>query len=363
MTTATQYPTQSVADRLAALMRPDIARLTAPPYIPPGIAVSRRIFFGAEVMKRHITSECWQVQIGFQDAGYELTGHALPYPESNVRLAIENSDRSTATVIIQDRREWDREAQMCYDPMAHFHEAGYLAERPDVFKLTLLKDHHNDREYNRNHAKEIGCHAWLAYYHPVIAHWLAPYTRPEHMIRIYHGIDTDDVPSFGTDRAPRALLSGAISREAYPLRWRLRHEAHLIPEMSVKHHPGYKARGHFSPEYMRELAGYRVSICTTSLYGYALRKIVEGVAAGCRVVTDLPVDDVMPGIDENLIRVRPDIPTLEFREVLRDAIENYDAAAQQYWSERAVEHYEYRGLYARLAGEVEAMRQRYEATV
>ena len=40
-------------------------------------------------------------------------------------------------------------------------------------------------------------------------------------------------------------------------------------------HPGYGRSKCFTPEFLKILSIYKVAICTVSIYGYAVRKIVE----------------------------------------------------------------------------------------
>ena len=73
-------------------------------------------------------------------------------------------------------------------------------------------------------------------------------------------------------------------------------------------HPGYHANGSFTPAlHSRNSTKFKVAICTSSTMGFALRKIIEATACGCRVITDLPAGEVMPEIDGNLTRVSSDI--------------------------------------------------------
>jgi hypothetical protein len=96
------------------------------------------------------------------------------------------------------------------------------------------------------------------------------------------------------------MVSGAASN-AYPLRQRVIRDA-LDLGVDVLRHPGYGNQGPRTPEYMRHLAGYKVHVATASMYGFALRKIIESVAMGCTVVTDLPAYDVLPEIDGALVQ-------------------------------------------------------------
>ena len=106
---------------------------------------------------------------------------------------------------------------------------------------------------------------------------------------------------------------------AYPLRQRAVRDR-VVLGLDVLRHPGYGNRGAVTPAYCRELARYRVSVATASMYGFALRKIIEAVAVGCTVITDLPAYDVLPEIDAALIRVPSTINPPDFAAVIRDAV-------------------------------------------
>ena len=124
-------------------------------------------------------------------------------------------------------------------------------------------------------------------------------------------------------------------------------------------HPGYHRQGCATPVFLKALSQYKVAICTTSIYGYALRKLCEATAAGCIVVTDLPVDEVLPVIDGNLIRLHPDTPTKEVAALLRRLYEGYDPERQRFFSEQACEWYDYRAMGIRLAADIERLKNAY----
>lgn len=337
---------QTIADVISRLQRPNIEELPTPIFhkdfpeervmqygegVKIGLAVSS--------MKDHTTSEGYEIFRGLEEvAGYHLWGHGYKRSVTDVKLILEWEEPSI--VLMQDKREWDLHARDFRDPLARFTNVQSLKDREDIFKLTILKDAQQRPTYHRESANEIGCHAWVIYYHPEIVSHLAPYTRKGHLVRTYHTIDPQTVPSYSaSDRKP-CLISGAISG-AYPLRSRLVREQHLIPEMTVLPHPGYHRNGSCTPDFMKTLSQYKVAICTSSMYGYALRKIMEATACGCRVITDLPVDEVLPGIDQNLFRVQPNISMIAMREWVMKLSKSYDPTIQEYYARQAISHYSY----------------------
>ena len=112
---------------------------------------------------------------------------------------------------------------------------------------------------------------------------------------------------------------------------------------------------------MLELSHYKAAICTSSIYGYALRKIIEATACGCVVISDLPEDECLPRIDGNIIRIEPDTSTHAVADILDRIYDTYDPHLQAYYAEAACEWYDYRLVGARLANDIEAMRSTYNA--
>lgn len=362
---------------IAALPRPNGEPLPAPRYgydltvsgeKRRGISDGPRVGLAVESMRRHMTDEGWQLFQALEQGGrYDLfglglrtsyTGMPLVLDPTNVREIVDKMNPSV--VVLQDKREYEgRTATAGFDQRERFTNVEALAARPDVFKLTVLKDSHSRPEYHRGSAAEIGCHAWIVYYHPRIVCHLAPYLRSRHLVRTWHTVDPGLVPPFLADRPGLALLSGALSG-AYPLRTRLYHEKRRIPGLDVLPHPGYGRSGCATPEYLKTLSKYKVAVCTCSIYGYALRKIVEATACGCVVITDLPVDEEMPGgIDNNLVRITPGVSVSEFYHLLHHLWGEWDPARQEMFAERAKEWYDYRATGKRLADDIETMRRGY----
>jgi hypothetical protein len=321
--------------------------LPAPAYTPNG---DGKIALAVEGMRRHITDEGWQLMEGLECAGYRLFGKNLPdnYVDVHQILRIVSPD----TIVMQDKREWDPRAK-AKDPSMQFLNVQALRESP-AFKLTIIKDAHQRQMYHAESATEIGAHAWITYYHPKIVCHLAKYVRPEHLIRTYHTVDADIVPLF-QDKRRGCLLSGAIGR-AYPLRNRLLYMSKSISHCDVLPHPGYNTPGPFTPDFLKTLSQYKVAVCTSSIYGYALRKIIEATACGCMVLTDLPVDDVLPEIDENLARIHPDWRFQRICRIINEMYQNWDPDRQRERAERAKKFYDYVPMCERLAQDIERLR-------
>ena len=102
------------------------------------------------------------------------------------------------------------------------------------------------------------------------------------------------------------------------------------------------------------MAGYKVSVATASLYGFALRKIIESVAAGCIAVTNLPESDVLPEIDGALWRVSQEAKIGEVEDAVAQAEAAWDLDAAIEWSKRACRFYDWRAVGQRLSDSIEA---------
>jgi len=262
------------------------------------------------------------------------------------------------TLVIQDKREWDGRTANNPDPRMRFRGIQTLRNYNQIFKVTVLKDAHNEGYYHRHSAEEMGVHAWIVYYHPYLVQRVAPWIRLRHCIRIYHSVNPEDIPQYDGDRPWGCLLSGAISG-CYPLRMRLARDREKIPACDHHKHPGYHANGSHTPDYLKTLSRYKVALCTCSKYGYALRRIFEATACGCRVITDLPADDVLPVIDTNLIRISPVETTGRIAELVAEAIQTYNPEVQHRFATAAQEYYDYRVAGRRLAQAIQAMKLSY----
>lgn len=351
-------PPQTVQDVLNSIEKPEGTPLPKPEYrkkITSLTPYQREVFLAWHNFSQHMTNEGWQLQEGLREAGYELWGKG--YEKGDTRVPVVLRETNPDTLIIQDKREWDSTNRACFDKTASWVSSYVLAERSDIFKLTILKDAHQQQDYHREAAEEIGCHAWITYYHPAIIAQLAPYVRQEHLVRTYHSLDRDFVPAYETYPREGCLLSGALG-SYYPLRTRLARRAEKIRAEYLKH-PGYHAKGSATNEYLHTLSRYKVAICTASRLGYVLRKIIEATACGCRVITDLPLDEPLPFIDDNLIRIHPLEEMSNIKNLVRSATTTYDEDTQRGYAELAKKHYDYRVLGAQLRNNIETLRRSY----
>lgn len=352
---------QTVNDVILKLNSPVVPQLKAPPCLSSQEEEMRGIFLAVESMRRHTTDEGHQIQEALGSQGFTLCGHG--YPEiGDVDVPRILARTKPNIVVIQDKREWDVPPGNFRDHNSKFLNIQELKKREDLFKLTILKDAHHNPFYHSNSAEEMGCHAWIIYYHPKIISTLAPYIRPEHLIRTYHSLDPAVIPSLWQKGLPKkgCLLSGAISN-AYPLRKRLAEQRYLLPQTDFLPHPGYHVNGCNTPGYLQLLSQYKVAICTASIYGYALRKIIEATACGCVVITDLPSDEVLPEIEGNLIRINPTDRTEGIGEVITQAILDYNLDKQTSYSKAAVKFYSYQNQGKLLLDNIKSLQRNYKS--
>ncbi len=340
----------------------------APPGPTPAVAAAAyehdpqrtvKLLLGVEAFARHMTDEGFQLQEGLRQAGYIAYGTRYPNGDTDVATILQkNKDNPPGVVFVQDKREWDPAKEGCFDKAAAFHNVGKLTEDRRIFRVTVCKDAQQNPSYHAAFANDIGCHAWVIYYHPDSVCKLATYVRREHAIRTYHSVDPAVVPEYAASDRKGCVLSGSLARYVYPLRHRIARNLKFLP-IELHEHPGYHADGPDTADYLFMLSKYKVAICTASIYGYALRKIIEATAAGCAVITDLPTYDVLPEIDGNLIRITPRVTLQEISRHVQRAVENYNPAVQEDFSRRAVEFYNYARRGRELAEAIDHLRCNY----
>ena len=254
---------RSNQDVINSLPEIDCEELSPPPYTSN--TRGRKVMLGAKIMEKHMTDEGYQLQQGLAHTDYTLAGAGLTLPHIDVPTILHIANPST--LVIQDKREWDGRTENYGRSRAdwmRFQNLSCLRDRTDIFKVTVLKDAQAYPPYFRHFGDEVGIHSWIHYYNRGIVKKLAPYVRAEHCIRTYHSIDADAIPVFDYNR-DGALLSGAVSR-VYPLRKDLFKRVTELPNVTVKPHPGYKATGCHTPEYLKLLSKFKVVICTCSKF-------------------------------------------------------------------------------------------------
>ena len=298
-----------------------------------------RVFLANLDYRRHMTSEGDQLQEGLRSAGWTLAGKG--YDDlTDVPTILERYRPDV--VVVHDKRDWDPASSIAFRKDLGFGRLEAL-QKSAAFKAVVVKDAASSLPYQKRFYDDVGADAAIVYYHPkqVACHSLWMNGRP--MIRTYHSIASADLAAIDL-RAPRkrAIVTGAASN-AYPLRQRVIRDAAMLG-VEVLRHPGYGNTGARTPEYLRKIAGYKVHVATASMYGFALRKIIESVAVGCSVVTDLPDFDILPEIDGALYRVKPTANAIEMRDVIRTAEKLWDLEERLAWAEKARRFYDYEAI-------------------
>jgi hypothetical protein len=351
---ASEYYIRDVINRVP---RGDCALSLPPVYTPVD---GPKIGLCVESMRDHMTDEGWVLFHQLQNVGWRLAGgpyknSVLDFPTVDCREILTHKP---STILLQDKAEWDTEDRnfRFRDPSARFDNVGALAEAPG-FRMVVRKDAHQKVAYNKEFSDQIQTHGWVVYYSPAIVCHLAPYIRPQHVVRTYHSVEPNNIPKFARDREG-VLFSGAMST-AYPLRQRM--STMRLPNTTRLQHPGYHRNGCCTPEFLRTMVKHKVVIATSSRYGYTLRKMVEATACGCTVLTDLPMDEVLPHIDENLVRVHPDWSEVRICNLLREMLATYDFDRQRHYAALAMAHYDWRVVGQRLSDDIEALRNTYGA--
>lgn len=312
----------------------------------------RGLVLGNESYKLHMTDEGFQLQESLKFAGWTLDGPGYSGEHSAKTLVKTHKPHH---VFVQDKRDWDPLSE-CPGATAEtaFTHISSLSALSNVTVSCVVKDAGPEgSEYHEQFCKEIGADAVVHYYHPLSILKYSPWLQHYKLVRTYHSINPVDVPPFvaGTSRRP-IVGSGAIgslTTDVYPLRSRVAPRAQEFGMVWLTH-PGYNNdRGPDTPNYLRFLSQFKVSLATSSAYGFSLRKIIESVACGCTVVTDLPSYDILPEIDRAIVRIKPTITDTELKVVLKEAVSTWEEEGRRRWAQKAVAYYNYHNMGQRLS--------------
>lgn len=298
--------------------------------------MSGRVVLANVDYKRHMTSEGDQFQEGLRAAGWTLTGAGYD-GRKDVGAILEHyrPDR----IVVHDPRDWDPASPIAFRKDLGFANVSLL-QTAEAFKAVVVKDAATSLQYQAQFFDSVGADAAIVYYHPRSVEEHSGWLKGKTLIRTYHSVDISDLDGIDL-RRPRggAVISGAVSR-SYPLRQRVIRDARTLG-IDVLKHPGYGNAGSTTPAYLRQLARYKVHIATASTFGFALRKIIESVAVGCTVITDLPAFDVLPEIDGALLRVEPSASLRAMGTAVRSALSAWDLDERIEWARKARDFYDY----------------------
>jgi hypothetical protein len=315
-----------------------------------------RLVLGNIDYKRHVTDEGEQLQAGLVEAGWGIEGYGYGESRTDVREIL--SARRPDVVFVQDPRDWGWRGDHsgCFNANVEFRSIEELADRKDIFKVTVCKDAGSRVDYQREFARAIGADAILVYYNTKAVTTVAPWLNEHELVRIYHSVDGEFIRKLPwNDDRKRGLVTGAVSA-VYPLRQRVFAAAHEIG-VDWMRHPGYGNQGTQTPEYLKILSQYKVHVATASRYHFALRKIIESVACGCTPITNLPAWDKLPAIDGALSRISDDASVEEIRVAVDAAEKAWDPAAAKFWAAKALNYYDWHSAGQRNSSWIEVVRE------
>lgn len=310
--------------------------------------------------RRHMTDEGEQLQAGLAAAGWWLAGYGYhgerKLDSTNVREILRTLNPDV--VLVQDKRDWDPANPGCFNRMVGFLNIESLAAVDRKYAVIgVLKDagNHNQHmvQYQNQSAHEIRADALVVYWSLDSVRKFSPWASEYSLIRTYHTVDAClcdailPLHAIGKRSRRRGLVSGANNPDVYPIRAMARKHARYLSIDDLKF-PGYGNHGCKTPEYLFDLSGYKVHVATASIYGAALRKIIESVAMGTKVVTDLPQSDPLPYIDEALVRIPQSCTVRELKDAIDRAEAEWNPESAEFFAERARAWYDYRAAGVRL---------------
>ena len=287
------------------------------------------------------------MQTGLVQAGWDIAGPGYGDGCTDVPTLVKRHEAEM--VFVQDKRDWDRNSPGCFNPAVHFENVGYLAERPDIFKVAPVKDAGTSKEYQRAFCEEIGANAVVTYYHDESILCLSPWLEKYPRIRTYHSIDAKACRAAFELNQPRnrGIVTGATS-DVYPIRTMAFDHCDVL-DISGGRHPGYGNTGCATGEYLELVARFRTHLATASRWGFCLRKIIESVAVGTTPVTNLPAYDKLPFIDDALVRISNDPSLQEIKDAIDRAEAEWNLDRAIYFAERAWSFYDYRAQGRRMS--------------
>lgn len=304
-----------------------------------------KLLLGNVDYRTHTTDEGNQFQIGLEHAGWKITG--MGFDGMTFVPKILETYRPTH-VVVHDKRDWDNKSAICFKQGIAFRNVGELARHGELFRACVIKDAGSSVDYHHQFADEIGANALIVYYHPWSCSTVAPWMRDRRMIRTYHSLDMNTANEIGfPKRRKRVLVSGAVS-DTYPLRKMVMKNAPNVGIDLVKH-PGYGNTMPHTPRYLRTISEYKVHVATASKYGFALRKIIESVAMGATPITDLPAYDVLPEIDQALVRIPTSSSMQDVLEAIGQADQKWNYDERLHYANIARQWYDWRAVGQRLS--------------
>uniref|UniRef100_A0A6M3IPT5 Glycosyltransferase n=1 Tax=viral metagenome TaxID=1070528 RepID=A0A6M3IPT5_9ZZZZ len=310
----------------------------------------QRLILGNIDYERHMTDEGDQLQRGLQNAGWILAGAGYGDGCRDVPTLLKR--HRPDVVLVHDKRDWDPDHRCSFRDDVGYTNLGELASRDDIVRLVVVKDAGSAHDYHIRFIEEVGADAVVTYYHDTSVDHCFPYLRTVHKIRTYHTIDSDVVRKIDLGKQrDRGLVTGAMSERVYPFRHWARRCSGKLGILNVRH-PGFSNHGCATGEYLELLSRHKVHVATASIYGFALRKLIESAAVCCIPVTTLPAYDVLPEIDDILIRAPYTSTIRELRGIIDSAEKRWSLERLQDYANRAIRFYDYRAMGQRLSDDI-----------
>lgn len=153
-----------------------------------------------------------------------------------------------------------------------------------------------------------------------------------HTTHILHGA----AYTSSVEKTIDCIVAGVVNEKVYPLRTRL---CRLVESGKIKgkvrRHPGYRLESksecrHQYREYIRDLASAKILLTCSSVYRYPLAKIMEAMAVGTVVISDMPDDQLFQGtLGNHIIEVSNEMSDNELCQVIHDAIADKTALRER----------------------------------
>lgn len=286
-----------------------------------------------------MTSEGEELQTGLESAGWTLAGFG--YGDGCVDVPTLLERHQPRIVLVTAREDWDETSSGCFNKHCSFKRIEALASHRDIFKVAVVKDCPGPFDRRKAWCEEIKADAIVLYYHQQSMLAVSPWLKDYPLVRTWHTVARglcQKIVDASKWRAS-ASVSGAKST-AYPLRSMAFDNAAQIG-LAVLNHPGYRVRRCHTQEYLKALSQYKVSLATASIYNFALRKLIEGIAVGCTVITNLPAYDVLPEIDGALVRIDSDLTPAQLKKIVQRHVEQYDPEQRLEWARRCWDFYDW----------------------
>lgn len=291
--------------------------------------------------ERHMTDEGNQFQIGLRHAGWTLCGVGY----DGLTHVPDILERYKPThIVVHDKRDWSPECHISFRKDIGFTGLSCLARNNDIKKFVVVKDAGTFHAFHEQFVNEVNPTGVIVYYHKLSVLGGSPFLSDRRLVRTRHSVNKEDCDSvpFSGQRAD-VLVSGARGGHTYPIRSELAARAGEL-RIDLMNHPGYANKGSATPRYLESISRYKAHICSSSVFGFSLRKIIESIAMGCVPITDLPKYDNYPYVNDAIERVPRGAPADLWAERAHRAAREWDFDKRKKFAELAREHYDYRAI-------------------